>query len=194
MLAIVAGWDAENRVTRYNYAETPTEAKRLVDRLHGLEPPPERMAEMQAIIDNFGESVGQKAWAATEMLPLLPGKQVSSAYYAEIIAPNTECAKCLHLATMWDCDPINKTVSFNAARLTAEHRKDHMVRLRGERNQLLLQSDVNVVPDRWNSMDVATQNLWATYRQALRDLPANTSDPADPIWPTAPEWVDDGNI
>ena len=28
---------------------------------------------------------------------------------------------------------------------------------------------------------------WATYRQALRDLPANTSDPANPTWPTKPE-------
>ena len=27
---------------------------------------------------------------------------------------------------------------------------------------------------------------WATYRQALRDLPANTSDPADVNWPTPP--------
>lgn len=27
---------------------------------------------------------------------------------------------------------------------------------------------------------------WATYRQQLRDLPANTSDPANPTWPTPP--------
>ena len=186
MLAIIAGWDAENKVTRYNYVETPTEAKRLVDRLHGLEPSPERMAEMQAMIDDFGESVGQKAWAAKELLPLPLEKQVSAAYYAEITAPDAECAECLHLAAMWDCDPINKTVSFNAARLAADHRKKHMDRLREERNQLLLQSDVNVVPDRWKSMDVATQNLWATYRQALRDLPANTDDPTNITWPEKP--------
>ncbi|NBP87864.1 MAG: hypothetical protein EBU59_05025, partial [Planctomycetia bacterium] len=24
------------------------------------------------------------------------------------------------------------------------------------------------------------------YRQALRDLPANTVDPANPVWPTKP--------
>jgi len=28
---------------------------------------------------------------------------------------------------------------------------------------------------------------WATYRQALRDLPANTSDPANPAWPEKPK-------
>ncbi len=27
---------------------------------------------------------------------------------------------------------------------------------------------------------------WATYRQALRDLPANTSDSSNPTWPTEP--------
>jgi len=28
---------------------------------------------------------------------------------------------------------------------------------------------------------------WATYAQALRDLPGNTADPADPEWPAVPE-------
>jgi len=36
------------------------------------------------------------------------------------------------------------------------------------------------------NMDVATQTQWATYRQALRDLPATTDDPANPTWPVAP--------
>lgn len=27
---------------------------------------------------------------------------------------------------------------------------------------------------------------WSVYRQALRDLPANTVDPANPTWPTEP--------
>ena len=27
---------------------------------------------------------------------------------------------------------------------------------------------------------------WVTYRQTLRDLPANTSDPENPTWPTQP--------
>ena len=28
---------------------------------------------------------------------------------------------------------------------------------------------------------------WKTYRQALRDLPANTEDPSNPTYPTKPE-------
>tara|TARA_R100001015_G_C4578379_1_gene135285 strand:+ start:616 stop:966 length:351 start_codon:yes stop_codon:yes gene_type:complete len=35
--------------------------------------------------------------------------------------------------------------------------------------------------------DVTMSDAWKTYRQALRDLPANTSDPANPTWPTKPE-------
>lgn len=27
---------------------------------------------------------------------------------------------------------------------------------------------------------------WKVYRQALRDLPANTTDPENPVWPEAP--------
>ena len=35
--------------------------------------------------------------------------------------------------------------------------------------------------------DVTMSDEMRTYRQALRDLPANTTDPANPVWPTKPE-------
>tara|TARA_B100000925_G_C21917271_1_gene434200 strand:- start:42 stop:392 length:351 start_codon:yes stop_codon:yes gene_type:complete len=34
--------------------------------------------------------------------------------------------------------------------------------------------------------DVTMSDAWKTYRQTLRDLPANTSDPINPTWPTKP--------
>lgn len=52
--------------------------------------------------------------------------------------------------------------------------------LRRERNRLLAETDWWVLPDR-----TATDEQLA-YRQALRDLPANTADPANPVWPTKP--------
>lgn len=58
--------------------------------------------------------------------------------------------------------------------------------LRLERNRLLVESDAYVLPDRWATYDDAKKNEWATYRQLLRDLPANTSDPFNPIWPVKP--------
>jgi|ETNmetMinimDraft_4_1059912.scaffolds.fasta_scaffold81104_2 hypothetical protein len=54
--------------------------------------------------------------------------------------------------------------------------------LRLERNARLTQSD-------WTqSRDITLSNdsEWLTYRQSLRDLPANTADPDNPTWPTKP--------
>ena len=54
-------------------------------------------------------------------------------------------------------------------------------RLRLRRDQLLAATDYRMVADApW---DVAP---WATYRQALRDLPDATTDPRLAVWPTAP--------
>lgn len=53
--------------------------------------------------------------------------------------------------------------------------------LRNERNILLMQSDWTQVEDA--PVDKAA---WAEYRQALRDLPENTIDPENPVWPTPP--------
>ncbi len=56
-----------------------------------------------------------------------------------------------------------------------------MIDLRSKRDALLANSD-------WTQVADAPGNTaaWATYRQALRDLPANTADPADITWPTPP--------
>ena len=55
-------------------------------------------------------------------------------------------------------------------------------KFRNSRDRKLQQCD-------WTqSRDVTLSNddAWKTYRQALRDLPANTSDPRNPSWPTKP--------
>lgn len=58
-------------------------------------------------------------------------------------------------------------------------------RLRAERDRLLSSSDWTQFTD--SPLTDAKKQEWATYRQALRDLPANTSDAANPVWPTEPE-------
>jgi len=55
-----------------------------------------------------------------------------------------------------------------------------LARLRSKRNQLLAETDYLALSDVTLSSDMTT------YRQALRDLPANTSDPANPVWPAKP--------
>ena len=53
--------------------------------------------------------------------------------------------------------------------------------LRFKRNRLLTETD-------WMAnSDVTMSDAWKTYRQALRDLPANTKDPENPTWPSKPE-------
>ena len=52
--------------------------------------------------------------------------------------------------------------------------------LREERNRRLAETDYLALSDATLSEDMRT------YRQALRDLPDNTSDPANPTWPVKP--------
>ena len=58
------------------------------------------------------------------------------------------------------------------------------MKLRSERDNLLLSSDFTQLGDIGLSETKKTE--WVNYRQSLRDLPANTSDPANPTWPTKP--------
>lgn len=53
--------------------------------------------------------------------------------------------------------------------------------LRFVRNKKLAASDWTVMSD-----TPANTATWKAYRQALRDLPANTTDPFNPDWPTPP--------
>jgi hypothetical protein len=57
--------------------------------------------------------------------------------------------------------------------------------LRKERNVLLAKTDKYALPD-WPHETLAKQTEWIEYRQALRDLPTVTEDPANPVWPTVP--------
>ena len=56
----------------------------------------------------------------------------------------------------------------------------NLATLRRKRNNLLAETDYLALSDATLTDDMST------YRQALRDLPANTTDPANPVWPTKP--------
>lgn len=58
--------------------------------------------------------------------------------------------------------------------------------VRQERDTKLLESDVKVLSDRWVKMSEEQQNLWADYRQNLRDITAQEGFPYNIIWPTPP--------
>ena len=54
------------------------------------------------------------------------------------------------------------------------------VEIRGERDALLNASDWMAMSDR------TITDSQASYRQALRDIPADYADPASVVWPTIP--------
>jgi hypothetical protein len=70
---------------------------------------------------------------------------------------------------------VDKTIlAVKEAELQIEYQWNE---LRQQRNQLLTETD-------WTAnSDVVMTDEMRTYRQALRDLPANTADPVNPTWP-----------
>ena len=82
--------------------------------------------------------------------------------------------------TLWTIDASAKTVTRDTDVEAAAATALAWEQLRAERNQLLMDSD-------WRGMsDLTMSDSWTSYRQALRDLPANTANPANPTWPDAP--------
>lgn len=58
------------------------------------------------------------------------------------------------------------------------------VRIR--RNELLAESDVYVVSDRWEEMDIQSKQSWSNYRKQLRDIPQIFIDPDLVEYPNKP--------
>jgi hypothetical protein len=66
--------------------------------------------------------------------------------------------------------------------------------LRGQRDNLLRATDFMMTTDFYASMTSQEQSDVTTYRQDLRDLPGDTADPYNPVWPTKPQIVIDQGI
>ena len=93
---------------------------------------------------------------------------------------------CFQRPKHFPVNKANKTVSFDQSAFDTDKFNDDMQLLRIERDSRLAATDIVVLPDRWAAMNDDTKTAWSNYRQALRDLPANTADPANPTWPTKP--------
>jgi hypothetical protein len=60
--------------------------------------------------------------------------------------------------------------------------KWHSIRV--QRNNLLKESDIEIVADKWEKMDITSKSAWSTYREELRNIPQTFSNPDEVIWPT----------
>ena len=92
------------------------------------------------------------------------------------------------------CDPVLEggwVYKVAVAEMTAEEiqsaKDSAMAQIRGTRNSLLAACDWTQIAD-----STADKTAWATYRTALRNLPATiTGDPRTfNDWPHDPNWVD----
>lgn len=59
-----------------------------------------------------------------------------------------------------------------------------LLTVRAERKRRLFESDWTQIPDA--PLSAEQRAAWQTYRQALRDLPETTENPADVDWPVPP--------
>lgn len=85
----------------------------------------------------------------------------------------------------WVVQPPSAEAQAVLSGLTAQSVKRAVAlsELRRQRNKKLRETDWTQLSDAPGGVDVAA---WRTYRQALRDLPAETQDPANPAWPSEP--------
>ena len=71
-----------------------------------------------------------------------------------------------------------------------------MKELRAQRNDVLVETDWLALRHRDEldaggdpTLTAAEYDELLAYRQSLRNLPANTTDPTDPTWPTPPAFL-----
>jgi len=90
------------------------------------------------------------------------------------------CKENMLMVNTYDIDVEAFKTAISSVDVAVETRNSLLNNIREERNNRLEETD-------WMAnSDVTMSDDWKTYRQALRDLPQNTSDPANPIWPTKP--------
>lgn len=88
-------------------------------------------------------------------------------------------------ADMTEADVAREWAAVYAPPTAVQIKAEAAANLRHERNVKLTETDWTQLAD--SPVDKAR---WAIYRQQLRDLPANTPDPAKPTWPKRPDDTD----
>ena len=112
--------------------------------------------------------------------------------------PLVETNMTLGVNQRWDTDVVTVeedrvTLVHRARDMTSaeisEHNEVSLKWLRQQRDEKLVDSDwtqASDYPSATFSLAEVEKAQWATYRQALRDLPATTEDLSHPVWPTPP--------
>ena len=81
-----------------------------------------------------------------------------------------------HIADLWNRAVNNEFGPITEFEVPADLDEQETMRLFDVyeiRGNLLLDSDIAILPDRWEAMTPEKQQEWRDYRQALRDVPQN---------------------
>ena len=108
---------------------------------------------------------------------LPPNKRAPNAFYVDMPVEGIN-------SNYITVDPSTKTITYDSSQERSDKTAKAFEQLREQRNNKLY--DTDWVSNRAYDAGTEIPSDWKTYRQALRDLPANTPDPADPTWPVAP--------
>lgn len=103
---------------------------------------------------------------------------------SELKAAGIAFSGCNSNGVVWDTDGVTEIQSQkNVKAVIAKHNPDdRWDKVRAQRNALLSASDWTQMPDAASKNKAA----WATYRQSLRDIPQNNTDPDAIVWPVKP--------
>ncbi len=108
---------------------------------------------------------------------LPPNKRAPNAFYVDMPVEGIN-------SNYITVDPSTKTITYDSSQERSDKTAKAFEQLREQRNNKLY--DTDWVSNRAYDAGTEIPSDWKTYRQALRDLPANTPDPANPTWPVAP--------
>ena len=86
-------------------------------------------------------------------------------------------------------DADTKTLSYKDFRTPEQILQDKWNRIRAKRNQLLQETDIYMLVDKFETLTAEQQAELKAYRQALRDLPQTYSNPDDVVFPAKPSWL-----
>lgn len=116
--------------------------------------------------------------------PLEPGVFLlpANATFTSIPAEIPVNYSCVWAEDHWELQEKNASNNSNDMATPIE---DLWMQLRIKRTHLLFQSDYIFIAD-YPPLEPSKIAEWKAYRQALRDLPANTTDPTNVIFPIAP--------
>ena len=108
---------------------------------------------------------------------LPPNKRAPNAFYVDMPVEGIN-------SNYITVDPSTKTITYDSSQERSDKTAKAFEQLREQRNNKLY--DTDWVSNRAYDAGTEIPSDWKTYRQALRDLPANTPDPVSPTWPVAP--------